>query len=267
MRARTAVAVVLVGAVAWAATATRAQPPVAPKIPEPKKPKLEPLDRTELDKRIARVVNEAIAAGVIVWQNERAAPEVRIEGTFRLYQGTLAAVVPLLDHRPELQKMAAYRLKQGSGHMAVEGAFLFREALDEIQKETAPALIVRPLWERLGGEAGVRAIAKDFVELAAKDPRANLTRGGKYKLDEAERKELQDRVAEGISFIARGPLKWGGLNDVLPTLLGLGLTGAELDTLTGHLVAAMQKNKVGDAEIAEVRKNITAFRNLLFKGK
>jgi hypothetical protein len=280
MRARTTVAVVLVGAVGYLTSAaggqtggqpaTKQLPPVAPKPPETTKPKLEPLDRTELDKRIARVVNAAIITGVNLWLDEKIDRDVRVEGTYRLYQGTLAAVVPLLDHRPELQKIAGYRLKQGSGQMPMQGAFVFREALDEIQKETAPALVVKPLWDRLGGEAAVRVIVKDFVEAASKDPKANLSRGGKYKLDEKELKELQDRVTEGLSYMVQGPqsaLKWGGDDQPQVALLKLQLNASEYDALTANLIAAMKKNKVGTSEMGEVLKLVATFRTIVTGGR
>src|SRR6185312_7917138 len=137
------------------ASATRAQPPAEKGEKGAPPTEAKPLDRAELDRRIARVVNEAIMSGVVLWQNQKEEEAVRVEGTFRLFQGTLAAVVPMLDHRPELQKSAGYKLHKGSGMRAVEGAFILRGALDEIQKATAAALVVKPLWERLGGEAGV----------------------------------------------------------------------------------------------------------------
>src|SRR5690348_2267320 len=73
-------------------------------------PKSEPaadtpvLDRAELDKRLARTSNEAIIAGLDLWEKKNA------EGCFRLYQGALIGLQPMLDHKPKLAALVKDRL-------------------------------------------------------------------------------------------------------------------------------------------------------------
>ena len=57
----------------------------------------------------------------------------------------------------------------------------------------APPAAKKALWDRLGGEAAVKAVVHDFVAAAATDPKVNFTRGGTYAVD-AARVELEQQL-------------------------------------------------------------------------
>src|SRR5207249_3000471 len=75
-----------------------------------------PLDRADLDRRVAVVVYRAAVQGTRLWASKNT------DGCFLYYQATLEAVVPMLDHRPKLQEMAVVRLKRGAGMRTDDGA-------------------------------------------------------------------------------------------------------------------------------------------------
>jgi len=222
------------------------QGPLQPKGAPPAKAAPKVLDREELDKRIARIVYDAAAVGTQLWEQQK-----NYEGTFRLYQGTVAAVQPLLDHHPKLSTLALDALHRSANMKATEGAFVLREVMDAIQKETAVALAPKPLWDRLGGEKVVRAVARDFLANAAKDRQINLKRGA-FKPEGKDLERLEQALVEAVSEYTGGPLKptpGAGLKDVLA---GTRLTPGEFAWLQLDLTAAMDKNKVPDAEGREL---------------
>ena len=67
------------------------------------------LERGELDKRVVTAVYESAVAGTEIFNKGKH------EECLRLYQGTLLAVVPLLDHKPKLQATVKQRLKRAEG--------------------------------------------------------------------------------------------------------------------------------------------------------
>jgi hemoglobin len=109
----------------------------------------------------------------------------------------------------------------------------------------------KPLWDRLGGEAGVRAVTREFLETAAKDEKANITRNGDYPLTAERAKRIEQQVVEFISSVTGGPLKYTG-RDMKNSHQGMKITEDEFNAAAGHLVAALKKFKVPQAEIDEL---------------
>jgi truncated hemoglobin YjbI len=207
-----------------------------------------PLDRLELDKRLARIVHDASLRGANLWEDKN------FEGTYRLYEGTLRAVEPLLDHHPKLAEMAVQQLDEAEKMDHIRGAVALRKALDAIQKETAKALTPKTTWDRLRGEAGVRAIVKDFLLAVATDPKMNATRGGTITFDAKKLSDLEQYLVEWISQQMEGPLKYTG-PDVRKAFAGLNVSGEEFDAAVGHLEAVLKKYQI-PAE--ESKKLLTA---------
>jgi len=218
-----------------------------------------PFDRTELDKRVAKAAHDAVAFGTDLFNKGNH------EGCFRLYQGTLATLHPLLDHRPKLAAVVRDRLDKARDAKPQEGAFVLREALDAVQKETAEALLPpkkAALWDRLGGEKAVRAVVKDFTAAAVADPKVNFTRNGRYKLDEKGTEKFEQLVVEMVSEVSGGPLKYTG-RDMKTTHKGMTITDAEFAATTGHLVATLKKFKVPQPEIDELVKIVESTKPLI----
>lgn len=201
--------------------------------------------REELDKRIARIVHDAAAVGTQLWEQQK-----NYEGTFRLYQGTVAAVQPMLDHHPKLASQALDALHRSANMKATEGAFVLREVLDAIQKETSVALAPKPLWERLG-EKTIRSVVHDFVATAAKNPRVTMTRGA-FKPEGKDLERLEQALVAAISEHTGGPLKPTAGAGVKDVLAGTKLTAGEFAWLQIDLTAALDKNKVPDSEGREL---------------
>src|SRR5262249_52148912 len=154
----------------------------------------------------------------------------------------LMTVQPLLDHRPELQKAITDGLASAQRNPSLERrAFILREVLDKIREDVHPPTAKKPgeplpppgketLWYRLGGEKGVTKVVNDFVAKVAADPKVNIDRNGKYKLDEEAVAKLKKRLVEQISEAAGGPLKYQG-RDMKTVHKGMGITNDEFYAL------------------------------------
>ncbi len=207
-----------------------------------------PLDRSELDKRVVAIVYETAVRGTDIF-NKGAHGECA-----RLYEGTLLAVAPLLDHRPKLQSDVKARLERASkmGKPA-DAAFELRTALDEVQNTIAPAKkdpkeVKTTLWDRLGGEKGVKALVRTSWILAADDPK-----GGAFREKKIDASKLELALVSFVSAAAEGPLKYSAA-DLQTALGGATITDADFDALTTVMVDQLKKAKVADADLAALGK-------------
>jgi hemoglobin len=217
------------------------------------------IDRTDLDKQVARTTHEVIVIGYELWKKDS---KESSEGCFHLFQGALITLQPTLEYRPRLASLVKERLDRVKDMKPTEGAFALREALDAVFLETSPALIPpkkASLWERLGGEKAIRTLVHDFVAAAMKDPKVDLTRGGKFKLDDKATARLEEVIVELVSYAGSGPLVYTG-GDIPRALTGTKITGAEYDALVRDLESALKKNKIGAAETEELLKMANAIR-------
>lgn len=231
-----------------------------------------PLDRAELDRRVVRIVYEAALLGTDVFNDKKH------DECYRLYQGTLMAVVPLLDHRPKLVASVKEKMDKAKGLKAAEGAFVLRDALDEIQHEIAPNPKAEPktdtkvepkkttLWDRLGGETGVTKVINDLLVVAIEDPKVDLLRGGKYKLDAKATAHLKKMLLEMVSEVTGGPLKYSG-KDMKSAHAGMKITAEEFDAFAALMVDTLKKNKVAQADIDELMKIVGATKASIVEGK
>ncbi|MCI0703638.1 MAG: group 1 truncated hemoglobin [Planctomycetia bacterium] len=220
-----------------------------------------PIDRADLDKRIVMTVYESAVLGTDIFNKGGHAE------CYRLYQGTLMAVHPLLDHRPKLQANVKTRLERAAKMKAADAAFELRTALDEVQNEIAPSKVAKKaLWDRLGGEKSVRVVVQDFIVAAAKDPKVNFDRNGKFKFDDKAIKHLEQMLVELISETTGGPLKYTG-KSMDAVHKGMGITDAEFDALAGVLIDVLKKHKVPQAEIDELVKIVAGTRGAIVEKK
>ena len=240
-----------------------------------------PLEREELDKRVVQAVYNAAVQGTELWNKS-----ANYEGCFRLYQGTLAAVIPLLDHRPKLAANAKAKLDKAQSMKAIEGAHLLREALDEIQYDIAPGPKPKvdpkkedpkkedpkpkpketTLWDRLGGEMGVKKIVDDFLGVAIENPDINLLRGGKVKLDLKAVTNLKKMMVDFISAATGGPLKYEG-KDLKSAHAGMKITEKEFDAFIKVFGEVLERNKIAKADIDELMKVMNATKKDIVEGK
>ncbi|MFM8272146.1 MAG: group I truncated hemoglobin, partial [Gemmata sp.] len=221
-----------------------------------------PLDRAELDKRVVGIVYESAVRGTDIF-NKGAHAECA-----RLYEGTLLAVVPLLDHRAKLQDDTKKRLGRAAQMAkAADAAFELRTALDEIQNTIAPPKEIKKdpkdtkksLWDRIGGEKAVTKVVNEFVLAAAEDPKVNFFRDGKIKVDAKGIEHFKKMLVELVSEVSGGPLKYSG-KSMKDSHKGMNITDAEFDALAGHLIAVLKKNGVAQADIDDLVKIVTSTR-------
>ena len=210
-----------------------------------------PLERADLEKRVVSSVYEAAVIGTDIFNKGDWV------GCYRLYEGTLIGVVPLLDHKPKLQATAKARLERAKKMKVTDAAFELRAALDEIQNEFAPASKKVALWDRLGGETAVKAVVHDFVMVAIDDPKVNFTRG--KKIDPKMLPALEKSLVEFVSAATGGPLKYTG-KDMKAAHKGMGITDAEFDALGADLVTVLKKYNVPKAEMDELLKIVGGTR-------
>jgi len=88
------------------------------------------------------------------------------------------------------------------------------------------------LYERLGGHAGIDALALDLLERSAADPRIR----GDFA--EADIVNLHERLVEQLCALSGGPCLYRG-RDMRAAHLGLGITEADFNALVENLVDAM----------------------------
>jgi truncated hemoglobin YjbI len=222
------------------------------------------------DRQIYDSLRTVINAGADLYnkQNDRA-------GCYRLYQGALLTVRPLLGSHPELQQAIDAGLADADRQFRVEErAFGLRKILDQIRAKLRPSRAAqtpvaaketpppkkeiriehnepRPesLWNRLGGEAKVRQIVDDWLARAAVDPKVNFSRGGKYNLTDAQVTELKNKLVHYLSQATGGPLKppISG-KDMRELHKGMHITNAEFDAAVADLKKSLDGRGVGAAE-------------------
>ena len=184
-------------------------------------------------------------------------------GCYRVYQGSLTALVPLLDYRDDLKATVETALAESETIPDYAGrAFALRKALDTVFKAT-----VGPpsLWARLGGEPAVKAVVHDFVILAATDPKVDFTRGGKYKIDAAGVANLEKLLVELVSATTGGPYKYSG-RDMTVAHKGMGITEAQFGSMAADLIAVLDKYKVPQKEKDELIAIIASTRPAMVEG-
>ena len=232
-----------------------------------------PLERTELDRRVVDAAYQTALLGTEVFNKGKH------DECFRLYQGALTALQPLLDHRPALMKSVRDKLEKAKGMKSSEGAFVLRDALDEIQDEIAPSSKadgkVEPppvakkatLWDRLGGEKAVRALVKDFLKAAEEDKRVNFFRDGKVKLDAKAHARMEQLFVELVSLVGGGPLDYSEKRTLKEAHAGMKITDAEFDAVLDVLRKTLESHKVGKAESDELLKRVADTRPVVVEVK
>lgn len=111
----------------------------------------------------------------------------------------------------------------------------------------------KSIYERIGGEAAIRAVVDDFVPAAAADPKVNFTRDGRWHASEAAVSHLKNMLVEFLGSALGGPQRYSG-RDMKTTHAGLRITQAEFDALAGHLKATLEKHKVPGVEVSAILK-------------
>jgi hemoglobin len=117
----------------------------------------------------------------------------------------------------------------------------------------APDPTSKRLYERLGGEDGVRVLVDAFVDTLSMDVRINT-----YfrNTDVAQMKKL---LNEQICVIAGGPCHYTG-KDMKTAHTGMGVHGFDFDALIEDFTKAMQTLGIGDRDQRELLDKLQALR-------
>jgi hemoglobin len=198
------------------------------------------LDVKELDQRVYKLLKDVINTGADLYNNRN-----DHSGCYRLYQGSLMTLRPLLEHRPALQKVIDDAMTKATrAPSSADAAFDLRAAIDRIREETGgkPKVAAKAtLWDRLGGEKNVRKVVEDFIELEHTDPKVDFFRGGKHKLTDKQLADLKQKIVEFVSQATGGPLKYTG-QSMKEAHKGMAITDAQFDALVADLKIVLDKN-------------------------
>lgn len=221
-------------------------------------------ERKGFDGQVYKTLREVINRGADMYNSGDYA------GCYRLFEGALITVKPLLDHRPDVQKAIDRGLDTASRSPDMRRrAWALRTTLDDVRSAVSDGKNggavakgnggKRSLWDRLGGEAGVRKVVDDFTALAAGDEKVNFFRDGKYKPTEEQVGMLKNSLVALISATTGGPLKYTG-KSMKEVHKGMGITNEEFDALANDLVKALTKNGAAADDIDALLKIVDSTR-------
>jgi hemoglobin len=106
----------------------------------------------------------------------------------------------------------------------------------------------KSLYARVGGYDALALVVDEFIKRLATDPKFAKFFSG-FSVD--SQKRLRQHILDQFCKAAGGPCEYVG-RDMKTTHTGLGITEAEWDLAAKHLVAAMDKYKVPQAEKDEL---------------
>ena len=104
---------------------------------------------------------------------------------------------------------------------------------------------MKTLYERLGGESGVRKIVNDVLDKNQSNPKI-----GHY-FDDVDMDKLKNTVFEFFSMGIGGPHQYTG-KDMVAAHEGLNISDAEFELGNEDTVEALQENGIENEEIEEV---------------
>jgi hemoglobin len=157
--------------------------------------------------------------------------------------------------------------KNGRTEQAAPGskALATRSAPTTRQQTRPSAARTGTLFERLGGEAGIRMVVDTFVTRAAADPAVNFTRRGhdnEWQATPQNVQRLKQRLAEFIATTAGAPNRYEYKGrDLVTAHKGMAISNAEFDALAGHLRAALEANDVPRREREELLDAVASTRS------
>jgi hemoglobin len=245
----------------------------SPKSPDPK----------VLDRYLYTSLRVVINHGVELYNSGR------VDECYDQFRLSLTDLVPVLTSHPDMQKMIKEALEkvekdpEWRAKMAARAtmpnpeiapavrqkAFALRAVFNDVRAGLNPEPKkpgATALWDRLGGEKGVAKVVDDFVALVAADPKVDMTRGGRFKLDDLAVAELKKRLVEFISSATGGPLKYTG-KSIKEDHKGMRITNEEFDAAGAALRKALAKNGVKAADADTLLALVETTRKDIVEGK
>ena len=190
-------------------------------------------------------------------------------------QKTIKDALDKVEKDPEWRVKTAAKATMPNPELAPVGrqkAFALRAVFNDVRaalnpdpKKPVPPPAVT-LWDKLGGEKGVAKVVDDFATLIGADPKVDVTRGGKRKLDELAVADLKKKSIEFISANTGGPLKYTGPS-MKEAHKGMGITNEEFDAAVADFAKALAKNNVKAEAADALLKFIETTRKDIVEGK
>lgn len=130
-------------------------------------------------------------------------------------------------------------------------AVLATAALAGAARAQEPMMKQKSLYDRLGGYNAIAAVTDDFVGRLIADKQFERFFAG-HSND--SKKRIRQHIVDQLCAAAGGPCVYTG-RTMKDSHAGLGITDAEWDAAARHLVATLDKFKVGEPE----KKDLLAF--------
>lgn len=128
------------------------------------------------------------------------------------------------------------------------------------------------LFERLGGEAGIKAIVEDFTPRVIQDPRVNWDRQGVkrgwllnretapvWRATPETLARFKKHMAQFLALATGGPARYEG-KEMKAAHQGMQITNSEFDAAIGDLKASLDRLKIADGEQKELLAVIESTR-------
>jgi truncated hemoglobin YjbI len=137
-----------------------------------------------------------------------------------------------------------------------ERAWTLREVIDKVRNDIVPKKAgetAEPpkaggstLWDRLGGEAGVKQIVQQVVDLVATDKDVNFDRDGKYPLTRDRQDSLENALVKQISSLTGGPYDYKG--EMKKIHEKMGITNPQFGAFMEDFRKVLINNRVKEAD-------------------
>jgi hemoglobin len=210
-------------------------------------------------------------------------------GAYRMFQGGLYVVRPMLNHRPDVQAILDQGLQEADRVASLpDRAMRLHKTIEDIRAKLRPGGDAKPadktgptpaptppsnppnstppppiapekLWTRLGGEARVKQVVDDFFTMVLFDPKIDFSRGGKFKFTQPEEEALKAKLVAFISAASEGPIPYTG-KSMAEAHKGMNITAEQFDAFAASLRLAFKNKKVADADVDELMKKVEATR-------
>lgn len=234
-------------------------------------------DSKKFDAQIYESLREVINAGAELYNKEESDPVLREQNRaacYRLYQGSLITLEPLVPHRPEMQKIIHDGLFRAVGLRSnAERAFALNKVLSEIrdlvnpkQASTDKKTVVESssapetLWARLGGQKVVSMAMDTLVDKCLTDPRIDFFRGGKIKKTDLEMALLKQSMIAYVSAATDGPSRYTG-KSMAQVHKGMGITGSQFDAFMAEMRKTFRDRGANPAAVDELVKRLESTRS------
>ncbi len=129
---------------------------------------------------------------------------------------------------------------------AIVAALLTMLAVMATGCATSPMPADAPLYQRLGGEAGVAAWVSEVIDLSSTDVRTRRS------FDKVDLKRLKSKIAEHVCSLTGGGCKYSG-DTMKDSHAGMKITEAEFSAMV-ELLREVLDRRVGEREKNELLK-------------